>query len=131
MWPPLRRPKATPLVAARLDRQRIDKWLWHARVVRTRTAAAALAAAGHVRLNGVRIDAASRPVKAGDVVTIALDRTVRILKVLGFSERRGDADAARLIAEDLTPAPERPSTPQPEPTAVREPGAGRPTKRER
>src|SRR5213076_1475619 len=119
------------LALSGLDRQRIDKWLWHARVVRTRTAAASLAAAGHVRLNGARVDAASRPVKAGDVVTIALDRTVRVLKVLGFSERRGDADAARLIAEDLTPAHERPSEPQPEPTAVREPGAGRPTKRDR
>src|SRR5437868_4827680 len=40
-----------------LDRQRIDKWLWHARVVRTRSAAALLAASGHVRLNSQRIDA--------------------------------------------------------------------------
>jgi ribosome-associated heat shock protein Hsp15 len=114
-----------------LDRQRIDKWLWHARVVRTRTAASALAAAGHVRLNGVRIDAASRAVKAGDVVTVALDRTVRVLKVIGFAERRGDAQAARAIAEDLTPAPARPSELQPSPPALREPGAGRPTKRDR
>src|SRR5207249_3114621 len=65
-----------------LDRQRIDKWLWHARVVRTRTAAAALADSGHVRVNGARIDAASRAVKPGDVVTVALDRNVRVLKVL-------------------------------------------------
>ena len=78
-----------------MDRQRIDKWLWHARVVRTRSAAAALAASGHVRLNSQRIDAASRTVRAGDVVTIALDRTVRVLKVAGFAERRGSAEAAR------------------------------------
>jgi ribosome-associated heat shock protein Hsp15 len=114
-----------------LDRQRIDKWLWHARVVRTRTAASALAAAGHVRLNGVRIDAASRAVKPGDVVTVALDRTVRVLRVIGFAERRGDAQAARAIAEDLTPAPRGPSEPQPSPPALREPGTGRPTKRDR
>ena len=87
------------------DRQRIDKWLWHARVVRTRTAAAALVNAGNVRLNGARIGAASQPVRTGDVVTIALDRAVRVLKVTGFAERRGDADAARLLWEDLTPAP--------------------------
>ena len=87
------------------DRQRIDKWLWHARVVRTRTAAAALVNGGNVRLNGARIGAASQPVRAGDVVTIALDRAVRVLKVTGFAERRGDADAARLLWEDLTPAP--------------------------
>src|SRR5215204_2990246 len=83
------------------ERQRIDKWLWHARVVRTRSAAAALAASGHVRVNGQRIDAASRAVRAGDVVTVALDRTVRVLKVLGFSERRGGAEAARVLYHDV------------------------------
>jgi ribosome-associated heat shock protein Hsp15 len=112
-----------------LDRQRIDKWLWHARVVRTRSAAAALAASGGVRLNSQRIDAASRTVRAGDVVTIALDRTVRVLKVAGFAERRGSADAARALYEDLSPAP-RPQPAAP-PVAEREPGAGRPTKRDR
>jgi ribosome-associated heat shock protein Hsp15 len=88
-----------------LDRQRIDKWLWHARVVRTRSAAAALAASGHVRLNSQRIDAASRSVRAGDVVTVALDRTVRVLKVLDFADRRGNADAARGLYEDLSSVP--------------------------
>ena len=88
-----------------MDRQRIDKWLWHARVVRTRSAAAALPTAGHVRLNGARIDASSRPVRPGDVVTVALDRTVRVLKVIGFAERRGSAEIARALYEDLTPPP--------------------------
>jgi ribosome-associated heat shock protein Hsp15 len=113
-----------------LDRQRIDKWLWHARVVRTRSAAAALADAGHVRLNGQRIDASSRPVRAGDVVTIALDRAVRVLRVTGFAERRGSADAARALFEDLSPPPAR-REPEPAAAGLREPGAGRPTKRER
>lgn len=113
------------------DRQRIDKWLWHARVVRTRAAAAALANGGLVRVNGDRIVAASRAVKAGDVVTVALDRIVRILKVTGFAERRGSADAAGALYEDLTPpvdtSPFNPAAPMP----AREPGAGRPTKRDR
>ena len=113
-----------------MDRQRIDKWLWHARVVRTRSAAAALAASSHVRLNSQRIDAASRTVRAGDVVTIALYRTVRVLKVAGFAERRGSAAAAAVLYEDLSPAPVR-SEPQGAAAAEREPGAGRPTKRER
>jgi ribosome-associated heat shock protein Hsp15 len=81
----------------RLDRQRIDKWLWHARMVRTRSAAAALAAAGHVRVNGVRVKAASHAVRAGDVVTLALDSSVRLVRVEGFCERRGDADVARAL----------------------------------
>ena len=111
------------------DRQRIDKWLWHARVVRTRSSAAALVTGGHVRLNGERVTASSRPVRAGDVVTVALDRVVRILKVTGFAERRGDADAARLLCEDLTPiSPPREADPG---TGERDPGSGRPTKQER
>jgi len=114
-----------------LDRQRIDKWLWHARLVRTRTAAATLAGSGHVRLNGQRIDLASRPVRVGDVLTVALDRRVRVLKVVAFAERRGSADAARGLYEDLAPAPSHP-VPPPEPApAAREPGEGRPTKRDR
>jgi ribosome-associated heat shock protein Hsp15 len=108
-----------------LDRQRIDKWLWHARVVRTRSAAAVLAASGHVRINGQRVDAPSRVVRPDDVVTVALDRTVRVLRVLGFAERRGSANEARVLWEDLEP-PSRAHRP-----ALREAGTGRPTKRER
>jgi ribosome-associated heat shock protein Hsp15 len=111
-----------------LDRQRIDKWLWHARVVRTRSAAAALSDSGLVRINGARIDTSSRPVRPGDVVTIALDHIVRILKVIGFAERRGSAEIARVLYEDLTPPPEPPKEP---PAGGRDEGAGRPTKRER
>jgi ribosome-associated heat shock protein Hsp15 len=112
-----------------LDRQRIDKWLWHARVVRTRQAAAELAASGHVRINAQRIDAASRPVRPGDVVTVALDRAVRVLKVVGFAERRGSAEDARSLCEDMTPPATAPSGEPP--PAVREAGTGRPTKQDR
>jgi ribosome-associated heat shock protein Hsp15 len=110
-------------------RQRIDKWLWHARVVRTRSAAASIVTQGLVRLNGERVTAASRPVKLDDVLTISLDRSVRILKAVGFAERRGDAEAARVLFEDLTPAPVvQPAEPK---AAERAPGSGRPTKLER
>ncbi len=84
-----------------LERQRLDKWLWHARVVKARTSAAALIEAGHVRLNGAREKAPGHSVKIGDVLTIALDRSVRVIKVVGFAERRGDASAARLLYADL------------------------------
>jgi ribosome-associated heat shock protein Hsp15 len=110
-----------------LDRQRIDKWLWHARVVRTRTAASALTTAGHVRVNGERVTAASRAVRAGDVITVALDRIVRVMKVVGFSDRRGDAEAARPLYEEVV-ADRAPPPPAP---AHREGGTGRPTKQER
>ena len=88
-----------------LERQRLDKWLWHARVVRARASAAALVEAGHVRVNGARERAPGHAVKLGDVITIALDRGVRLMKVLGFSERRGDASAARALYEDLQAGP--------------------------
>ena len=83
-----------------MDRQRIDKWLWHARVVRTRSAAAELADRGRVRINGERVHAASVPVRPGDVVTIGLDR-VRVLRVTGFAERRGSAREASALFENI------------------------------
>jgi ribosome-associated heat shock protein Hsp15 len=88
-------------VAAELERQRIDRWLWHARLVRTRGAAAALAGSGHVRVNGARIDAPGRMIRAGDVITVALHRGVRVLKVTGFIERRGPAATAAALYRDL------------------------------
>ncbi len=84
-----------------MDRQRLDKFLWHARVVKARTSAAQLVEKGHVRINGVRETAPGHAVKPGDVLTIALDRSVRVLKVIGFSERRGDASSVRALYEDL------------------------------
>jgi ribosome-associated heat shock protein Hsp15 len=84
------------------DGQRIDRWMWHARLVRTRGGATALASAGYVRINGVRIRAPSRTVRAGDVITVALDRRVRVLKVRGFAERRGAAEAGKNLYDELT-----------------------------
>jgi ribosome-associated heat shock protein Hsp15 len=84
-------------------RQRIDKWLWHARMVRTRSDAAALAGSGHIRLNGKRVEAASQLVRAGDVLTIALHRTVRVIEVAGFCERRGGAPLARTLYREVAP----------------------------
>jgi ribosome-associated heat shock protein Hsp15 len=72
-------------------------------MVRTRSDAAALAEAGHVRLNGKRISACSQKVARGDVVTLALDRIVRVVQVEGFCERRGGATSARARYRDLGP----------------------------
>jgi ribosome-associated heat shock protein Hsp15 len=87
---------------AGIDRQRIDRWLWHARVVRTRSAAAALVGSGHVRLNGARMTTAGHAIKIGDALTISLDGGVKVLAVLGFADRRGNADAARSLYKRLT-----------------------------
>ncbi len=113
-------------------RQRIDKWLWFARLVKTRTLAQKLALSGSVRVNRERVEAASQPVKAGDVITIVGDRGVRVLRVVAPGMRRGPAPEARLLYEDLSPAPPATSAaPDPAAAADRDPGSGRPTKRDR
>jgi ribosome-associated heat shock protein Hsp15 len=70
--------------------------------VKARTSAAELVESGHVRVNGVREKSPGHAIKIGDVLTIALDRTVRVLKVAAFNERRGDAASARVLYEELS-----------------------------
>lgn len=115
-------------------KQRIDKWLFFARVVKSRSLAAKLAVGGKVRLNRDKIDQASQPVKIGDVLTITLERRILVYKVLDLGERRGPAPEAQLLYEDLSPpiapkiggeAAAHCDTPQ------RDAGAGRPTKKDR
>jgi len=79
-------------------------------------------------VNGTRVDAPSRPVRPGDVITIALDRRVRVLKVLGYAERRGSATDAKPLYEDLSPPEPAPAEQR---SSAREQGSGRPTKRDR
>ena len=81
--------------------QRIDKWLCFARVVKTRSLAAKLVEAGHVRVNGVRSLNAAKVLRSGDVLTVALERQVRVLRVLADGERRGPFREASLLFEDL------------------------------
>jgi ribosome-associated heat shock protein Hsp15 len=86
---------------------RLDRWLWHARACRTRSAAARLAASGQVRLNGQPTAKAHQAVRPGDVLTFPQGHHIRVWKVLALAERRvGAADVAALY-EDLKP-------PQPE-----------------
>ena len=89
-------------------RQRIDKWLWFARVVKTRSLAAKLVEGGHVRINSKRVEDPAKAVKVGDTVTAALERQVRVLRVLGPGDRRGPYADARLLFEDLSDPAERP-----------------------
>lgn len=112
------------------DKLRIDKWLWFARVVKTRAAASALCEDGSVRLNGVRVDQAHKAVRIGDVLTIGLHNQVKVLKVVSLAERRGPYSEAQHIYEDQSPEPP-PRAELPSPVAERETGSGRPTKSER
>ncbi|HEY6630458.1 MAG TPA: RNA-binding S4 domain-containing protein [Rhizobiaceae bacterium] len=114
------------------SRQRIDKWLFFARVLKSRSLAAKLTVAGRVRINGDKASQASDLVKPGDVLTITLDRRILVYKILDSGRRRGPAEEARTLYEDLSPPPapkdEAPAGAMP---PLREAGSGRPTKRQR
>lgn len=111
-------------------RQRLDRWLFFARIVKSRTLATRLVQSGRVRLNRDKVDQAAHAVKAGDVLTVTLERRVLVLRVLGPGARRGPAEEARTLYEDLSPVPVPGTLPDALPP-IREAGSGRPTKRQR
>jgi ribosome-associated heat shock protein Hsp15 len=90
---------ALPPVAA--EKQRLDKWLWFARVVKTRKQAVELIESGYVRVDAQRIEVPAKLIAPGMVLTIALDRRVRVLRITGLAPRRGSADLAERLFEDL------------------------------
>jgi ribosome-associated heat shock protein Hsp15 len=92
-------------------RQRLDKWLWFARVVKSRTLAAKLVIEGRIRVNAVRIETPAKMVGSGDVLTIALEREVKVLRIVGNGERRGPYSEARLLYVDLNENPSGRETP--------------------
>lgn len=81
---------------------RIDKWLWHARIFKTRALAQQAAASGLIRLNGNRIGKSSTNVTPGDVLTLPRGREVVALRVLALGTRRGPAPEAQALYEILT-----------------------------
>ncbi|WP_062111080.1 RNA-binding S4 domain-containing protein [Aureimonas sp. AU40] len=87
--------------------QRIDKWLFFARVVKSRSLAQKLAVSGAVRVNREKIGHAARIVRPGDVLTISVHERVRVLRVLDPGLRRGPASEAARLFEDLTPPAQR------------------------
>lgn len=105
---------------------RLDKWVWAARCYKTRSQATKACAAGQVAVNGEK-SRASRPVRPGDEVVVSLREHRRILRVVALADRRGSAELAATLFEDLTPPPPE----RPVPPVERDRGLGRPTKRDR
>lgn len=118
--------------APAIDTLRLDKWLWFARFVKTRSLATRLVTDGRMRVNGAPTQKAHYAVKTGDVLTFALGSHIRVIKVVALGVRRGPAAEAQSLYEDLDPprAPALPQTGAASPFEDREPGAGRPTKRD-
>jgi ribosome-associated heat shock protein Hsp15 len=115
------------------DTLRLDKWLWFARFVKTRSLATRLVTDGRMRVNGAPTQKAHYAVKAGDVLTFSLGPHIRVVKVVALGVRRGPAAEAQLLYEDLDPphAPVSPPATAAPSFEDREAGAGRPTKRDR
>ena len=112
-------------------RQRIDRWLFFARVLKSRSLAAKLVQAGRVRIDGRKAEQASDVVRPGDTLTITLERRILVYRVVEPGTRRGPAEEARRLYEDLSPVPAGDGAPDDALAPVRDLGSGRPTKRER
>ena len=90
---------------------RIDKWLWHARFFKTRTLAAKVVSAGHVRVNTERVKKPSTNIKVGDGLSFMQGRQLRIVRIAVLGDRRGPAAEAQSLYTDLTPEPEARAAP--------------------
>jgi ribosome-associated heat shock protein Hsp15 len=109
------------------DATRVDKWLWAVRLYKTRSLATEACNAGHVKINGAPAKPA-HPVRVGDRVEAHLHDRQRILEVVQIIEKRVSAPlAAEALVDHSPPPPEK----EWYMTFARDPGAGRPTKKDR
>jgi ribosome-associated heat shock protein Hsp15 len=112
-----------------VDATRVDRWLWAVRLYKTRSAATAGCQGGHVRVNGTRAKP-STPVRVGDRVEANVHHRNRVLEVVRLIDKRVGAPVAAECLVDHTPPP-APREETPPVVFARDPGAGRPTKRQR
>ncbi len=113
-----------------MEKQRLDKWLFFSRAVKSRTLAQKLIETGAIRVNSERTDRSDHKVGAGDVLTMTVHTRLLVWRILDPGSRRGPAPEAALLYEDLSPPPV-PRELAPPVHASREAGSGRPTKKER
>ena len=83
------------------DTLRLDKFLWFARIVKTRALAQALAEEGRIRIAGRVVDRAHAPVRVGDVLSFAVHGRVRVLRIEALPLRRGPASEAQALYTEM------------------------------
>ena len=93
------------------DTVRLDKFLWFARIVKTRASAQALAEEGRIRIAGRVVDRAHAPVRVGDVLSFAVRGSVRVLRIEALPSRRGPPAEARALYADLSAPVDEPNRP--------------------
>lgn len=76
-------------MAEMTPRIRLDKWLFFARITKTRSLAAQLIVDGFVRVDGQRVLQPAKSVGPGQILTIALERQVIVVEILQCGTRRG------------------------------------------
>lgn len=110
---------------------RLDAWLWSVRLYRTRSEATAGVRGGHVRVND-KPPKPAQPVAVGDTIRVRRADEERIVEVVDPTlVKRVGAAIAQQAYLDLTPAKPPPIPEMTGRVAVRDRGAGRPTKKER
>ncbi len=123
--PPCNRPDKLPAGHLPGDSLRVDRWLWFARIFKTRGLAARVVSAGHLRVNTAKVSKPAHKVAPGDTLTLLVAGDIRILRILALGTRRGPAPEAQRLYEDLTPKPEI------APVVEKSTRKGRPTKKDR
>lgn len=115
-----------------MDSVRIDKWLWAARVFKTRTQAGDACAGGKVKIQGTRVKP-SREVKVGDEIEVQFPLIKKIFQVKQAAKNRVSAKTVSEIALDLTPLEEIEKLEMYRKLNYekRDRGVGRPTKKDR
>ena len=118
---------------APIRKERLDRFLFFSRAVKSRTLAQKIIESGAVRVNSERTDRTDIKVGAGDVLTMSLHGRIIVWRILDCGTRRGPATEAQGLYQDISPpAPPRPElSPFEAAIAERPAGAGRPTKKER
>ena len=111
---------------------RLDKWLWYARFLKSRTMASHLCEDGRVRVNRRRISKAHALIRVGDVLTFPQAKKIRVVRVRSLGRRRGPATEATTLYVDLVPSTSpRHAEPEKTMSGMRIAGSGRPTKSDR
>jgi len=113
------------------ETRRLDKWLWYARLFKSRSLATKFCASGKLRVNEVVVRKAHQSLHVGDVLTFPKGPHIRVVRVVELGKRRGPAVEAQTLYDDLDPPQPRAKIDRLIKPARRDPGAGRPTKRER
>lgn len=111
-------------------RQRLDRWLFFSRAVKSRTLAQKFVESGAVRVNAERTLACDRKVGPGDVLTMTLGTRLLVWRIRDEGSRRGPTSEAATLYEDLSPPP-LPRAEKAVRLVERDAGTGRPTKKQR